>query len=548
MKVTTEREYEFQWTVPAEQELGLRDPVEVHYRLATIAAELEASCEPDGTDAFTDRFLDTKHWSLLRGGVGLRNRERGDERMLTLKRIRRSRSNPQGLARHDEWHLDWERSLPKDASQLPPPLREVLEPYVRGRKLRPMLDVKTRRWRTELTLPNGECALLLLDAVHAQAGPDATRSLRESEARGTPTIELPLRVELEFLIDGESPSADALAFAQRFAERSGLQAARHNKLVTAIAALRPDSRRAAAERAERPETAPEFVAQRLRSALHDLHRAESRVRERTSAGRVRRFRIACRRMRAVLAVHAELDPEGPAKNLRNGVRRAARAFGTVRDHDVLIRRLELADEELPPSLRNAAARLRQQLDSDRESMVESAVERLRGRRVQAALRRLDRFIEKLPLTIEGEDLEIAAPALIDRQVVRVLARKDLARSTGELDDLHDVRLGVKRLRDTTRVLAERFDLRAAAERLHEVQNEFGALQDCACTTQQLEILTSDPTLSRRQAAVVGAWSALEYGRSERARLRCLARLDLLDDGFWQAIRPVIRADGTPIRP
>ena len=237
-------------------------------------------------------------------------------------------------------------------------------------------------------------------------------------------------------------------------------------------------------------------------------------------------RVATRRLRSDLKT---LEPYlAAAEGLREELGWLGGLLGAVRDLDVLIERMGARIRELPDPDRAAAAPILAKLEDDHDRRRNELLEGLGSARYLALL---DELIEasRTPRVADPADRRRA------RRVLRAVTRKAWRRTARAVDRLeptppdaalHEIRKRAKRARYAAELGRELFGkpARRFAERLADVQDELGSLQDTVVAEDRLRSLQ----LSNASAFVAGMLVCEE--RAARALARGRWR------GSWKAAR------------
>ncbi|GAA5200479.1 CYTH and CHAD domain-containing protein [Rugosimonospora acidiphila] len=414
-------------------------------------------------------YYDTPSLRLARHSVTLRRRAGGQDAGWHLKRPADAR-HPVDGERTETQEPPRERS-----AGVPEALAAQIRALSRAEPLEPVARVRTRRLQRPVTGRGGRVLALLADDVVT------------SEALREPVVIQQWR-ELEVeLVDGPGAILDTVDAALRAA---GARPARlPSKLAHALGDRYP-KRRASAGGGATAARALTGYLRRQRDAILDT---DPGVRA-TDPAAVHDMRVAIRRSRATLRTFGRLlDADGIAP-LREELRWLGRALGSVRDGDVLARRLAQAADAEPAELMVGPVRagIRERL------AVEAARSRgelgriLDGDRYLRILDGLDALVDGAPPAgvtakrlrrLAGRALRRAdrRMAAADRARPRPTRRVPLPRpATGDPDAvLHEARKAYKRARYAVEMLVP-LDGRAArrlARRLTAVQDALGAHQD-----------------------------------------------------------------------
>ena len=502
-------------TDPTETEFKLRAlrPIEVAAVDAALR-ELGAVVRTSSSHRQIDVYLDDDRGSLASAGIGLRIRteERGSR--VTCKT---RGSNRAGLFVREEHEADWPTTQPPDsARELPDAVRDLVEPFVRERRLQPWLQLMTRRETRVLQQDDRDLCELVIDQVAASAG---ERSATFAE------------VELEVVDDVAGVERLAAALQGRLP----LQPADDDKPrhAAALLGLPLPTAAAAPTAADTPLGAALVTA--LTSHLHALQQAEAQVRSDRGPAALHTMRVEVRRLRVLVRAFRDLWPAEHAPLVAEALATLNRRLGSARDLDVLLAELHEATDRLPQQLHAACANavawaagerdrahadLRTWLRSDERLHEQSRLERL--------LLELDpqHSLANAPLVTALHPRLQKAVATVQRLAADLPPELPLAAT-------HALRIAAKRLR----YLAEEFrdlpghDYERALELLIALQQAFGSVCDHEVAVQRLvdwipaAAANSDGALT---AAALGGLAALHGRRARRARKVAAKALERLD--------------------
>jgi CHAD domain-containing protein len=234
----------------------------------------------------------------------------------------------------------------------------------------------------------------------------------------------------------------------------------------------------------------------LRHFFERMLAREEDVRKGEDPEDVHQMRVATRRLRASLQVVEELYEPGLARRLRRGLRRAARALGDVRDHDVLLAHLTEFAAGLPEGERSQIDPLVAALAAERAAAREELLRELAGERYGRLKRRAARF-----LTSPGEGLaelpETGAPPRVRDVAGSAIWRRyealrafEVAIEGGSDGALHQARIAGKRLRYTLELFAPALGPRAdeLLVQLADLQDHLGQIQDGVAARERIAAL------------------------------------------------------------
>jgi len=450
------------------------------------------------------RYWDTADHRLLRWGHTFRYRHASDgsEDGWTLKLGAPTGAHAAGAVL-DRQELD----EPGPPDEPPARLAALVLGTVRGAPLRPIAAIETER------------AVLHVGTV------EVSDDRVSSWVDGTPG---PSFRQIE--IEAKGPGSGALLadLSDRLI-RTGAKATTATKLQTVLGV----------------EPEPEVVVPPLRSksrvdvlvryalarSVTRLIREDPKIRASAEADPVHDARVATRRLRSDLKT---LEPYvAPVEGLRQELGWLGGLLGAVRDLDVLIERMDARIRELSGPDRAAAAPILAKLKDDHD-------------RRRSEL--LDGVDSARYLTLLGELIEASRTPPLKRStdrrrargVLRTVTRKAWRRTARAVDRLessppdaalHEIRKRAKRARYAAELGREVFGKPAMrlAERLADVQDELGALQDTVVAEERLRSLRL-PSASAfvagmlacsERAARAGArgrwWGAWKAARSKRLR-------------------------------
>lgn len=500
--------------VETEFKLRATGPLEV---AAIDAAVREAghACDDATTRHHVDVYYDDARGSLREAGVGLRLRHAAGTRRLTGKtRGRRDGS----LFVRDEWEAPWTpTTAPRTAAELPPPLRDRIEPFTLDRPLQPVLELATQRDRRLLQADGRQLCELAIDRVQATA---AGRTVAFVE------------VELEVLDD--LPSCERLADA--LSQRLPLQAADDDKPGHAAALL--GLQRAATPTADVGPATPVGTAIAAIAGRHlaALQQAEVGVRRDDGEVPLHEMRVAGRRLREFVRTFRDLWPKAERKWLLAHLAETGRRLGELRDLDVMLGTLPAAIDRLPAALRGPGADVLAWMRTRRLAVREQVHDWLGSAARLADQRRL---LETCAAVGCGK--AAAATPLAEALAPRLAkVTRKVQKQVGALASdlpfapLHQLRITCKRLR----YLAEEFsDLpdhgyRKSLVVVRRTQQALGTVCDLEVAARRL--LDWIPEIAAcggdrlQVAATLGGLAAGMQANGEKARQRAtreLARLD-----------------------
>ncbi|MBA3629332.1 MAG: CYTH and CHAD domain-containing protein [Actinobacteria bacterium] len=412
-------------------------------------------------------YFDTADLRLARNGITLRHRTGEDERNGWALKLPLDGAQGQGVAVREEHFFPGGRTAP------PPEAVNLVTAYVRGSSLGPVAKIQTQRRSWALTDENGgELAELAADEVSVL---DKRRKVvlfreLELEARALDRDGLDR-------IAGELTKAGAALGdpTPKLVRVLGQQAAAPPDLVQSRAP-RPEDPAGEAVRAA-------FVAGTVRLVANDPGARLGGVEP------LHQMRVALRRLRSDIRTFAPLVEEGWAKDMIPELRWLGRALGAVRDQDVLLERLRASAAGLEDDL----APLFETLEASRRDKHSELLEALSSKRYERLVDSLTEAALAPPLT-EAADRPCAEvlPPLVEKAWKKVAKRVKATPATAPAEDLHGVRIHVKRVRYAAEAVGP--SLRGKkAKRARQFADRAAALQDVLGANQ-------DTVVARRAIA------------------------------------------------
>jgi CHAD domain-containing protein len=268
------------------------------------------------------------------------------------------------------------------------------------------------------------------------------------------------------------------------------------------------------------QAASRIVARQAR----DILAYEKPARRGTDAEAIHQMRVQIRRLRAALALfRGVLRPPRPAR--RDRLRWLSRALGRVRDLDVIVALLE--EGHLTHVEGVEAARLEDLLAALKERRwrshrkLKAALARPRYAKLKAALRE---FARRPRFARGAAEDAMAARFLTDairRGARRVSGHRGMSERTPTAQDLHALRIRVKRLRYVLDFHAETAGIAFEEERrlTRQLQDCLGELHDHDVLLGWFDGAAHGAAVPVEAALFAGAWVVLpERLRAARARL------------------------------
>jgi CHAD domain-containing protein len=463
-------------------------------------------------------YFDTPDLRLLRSRVTLRRRTGGSDagwhvKLPAAAGARRELHQPLGRAG---------RTVPKAVVA---PVLGLLGTASPG----PVATLRTRRVVHRLL--DGEERVLAEVADDSVVGTALARD--EGEAS---TVTSWREVEVE-LVDGDEALLEAVterlvaAGARVSAVPSKVGRVLDGRVGEPTAAALPDvsggkkgkkARKKAAQ--QQASTAGDVVLAAVAAQLAALREADLAVRTEQPEG-VHDVRVACRRLRSILAAFRPVLDRERTDPLREELRWVGEQLSAARDGEVALQHLRELVEAQPPELvlGPVLARIQQATVKDHEAGSRKVTRALTDRRYLRLLDALDALPADPPVTDAAAE---PAPAVVadavrraGKRLRRAVATAQEAEGADREHALHEVRKAAKRVRYTAEVAAEVLGAPAAelVDLMKQVQDVLGASQDTVVTREYCTRLGRAAAAAGENAWTYGRLHALEEARAVAAR-------------------------------
>jgi triphosphatase len=476
-------------------------------------AKCAVSIESRGSASQVDVYLDTTDRRFQRAGYALRVRRTGRSRAAvaeaTLKEIASADTGDRGLRSRREVTQRLKDADSKLLSQSEGPVGERVRAVAGKKKVQPLFEVRTRR---------------RVLAIEADEGPPGEIALDETEIRpaaGGATTRLH-RVEIEApgpVLATLRPFVDELRAACR------LQPARLTKyeagVLTAGLDTVPDGFGPTSIEPQAPIGRVGLAVLRRHFAVLLAKEPGTRLGDDTEE--LHDMRVASRRLRAALALFADVLPPSAAK-LQEDLSWVGRTLGAVRDLDVQLEQLDGWLGEVPEADRDALAALRSLLESERSVARKAMLDALDSRRYELFVSRFGRLLRSArgrrtgPAALPA--LAVAPDLIGDR--FRAF-RKAAKRISGDspAGDYHRVRIRGKRLRYALEFLSDLYPgrTRPLVKRMVAVQDLLGLHQDAYVAIERLRELSVERGAELPPTTIFAMGEVAERYRRSAAQLR-----------------------------
>jgi CHAD domain-containing protein len=426
-----------------------------------------------------DTYLDTKDRRLDRAGFSVRvRRSRRRTPEATLKSLSRADDDPTGPRIRLELEEPLDDGDSAAVKRAPGPVGQRVRALAGPDQLVPLFDVQTRRRVFPLSAagePSGE--LVLDETTFREPGGRILSRLRRVE------LEAPeqARVAVEPLVE-------------RLRIACGLQPAVLTKYESGLLA------------SGIPRTAPESFGRTTIVATDTIGEVGLAVLRRQFAAFLAKepgtrigddieelhgMRVASRRLRAALALFAEVLPAG-AVRLRPELAWIGQTIGAVRDLDVQLAQLDGWIADLPEPDREPLARLRLLLTEDRGLARAEMLAALDSPRYARFVRQFASVVRSRTGSRTPAALE-AAPDLVGQRQRVVLKAARRIDPESPATDYHRLRIAGKRLRYALEFLADVYPgaTQELVKRTIALQDLLGAHQDADVAIARLRLLAAE---------------------------------------------------------
>ena len=496
----------------------------------TGVREVAAVGDPE-EQALEATYYDTPDLRLLRSRVTLRRRTGGADAGWHVK-----------LPGADGARRELHQPLGRAARTAPRAVVAPLLGLLGTAAAEPVATIATRRLVHRLLDESGR--------VLAEVADDAVVGTALATEPGEPaTVTSWREVEVE-LVDGDEALLEAVT--ERLVAAGARPSAVPSKLgrvlggrLPAPAAPRPEPVRAGdggkskkrkkGDKGTAARTAGEVVLGAVTRQLQALRDADLAVRTEQPEG-VHDLRVACRRLRSILAAFRSVLDREHTDPLREELRWVGAQLSGARDTEVALSHLRelVAAQPVELVLGPVAARLQQTQIKDHETGARGVTRTLTDRRYLQLLDALDALLADPPVTelaVEPAPAQLADAVRRTGKRLRRTAEAARAAEGAERHHLlHDVRKAAKRVRYTAEVAEGEFGEPATAlvECVKQVQDLLGAAQDT--------VVTRDVAVRVGRSAYAAGENAWTYGRLHALEE---ARAAAAEAGFW-TLEPSLR--------
>lgn len=442
------------------------------------------------THLLVANYFDTDDLRLAARGITLRRRRGGEDAGWHLK-------IPAGGDAKKEL-----RAPLGKAQNVPTRLTTLITAYTRGRKLRPVARLETRRTITRLFGADGE--------VLAEVADDSVSGQLLDQVVDDTTVTTWREIEIE-LVAGRPR---LLTAAGKRLRKAGARRADTSSKLNRLLKVSPAGRRPRGTWSTAGDVAVGYLADQIDALL--TYDPKARLQEYDA---VHKMRVAVRRTRSLLKSYGAVIDRQVTDPLQPELKWLADALGEVRDLEVLRERFsgrlaDLADlDSIADPAANGSHPWLDALAEEEQAGYRRLFATLKEPRYFALLDALEGLVADPPLTER-------ARRPIDKEVPRLVIRSwhRLARAYASIEEAddhdaarHETRKAAKRARYTAEAAAAALGKPAAnvAAQAESLQDVLGRFQDGVIAQQHLAG-TAETITDPRETFTLGALSGVEY--------------------------------------
>jgi triphosphatase len=482
--------------------------------------------EPRSTLQIFDTYLDTHDWRIHRAGFALRIRSGCGKPQATLKSLHSASGE---VADRVELNETLENSASEAILQSDGPVGARVQAVSGASALLPLFELRTSRQRFAIRK----------EAEVQQLGEIALDETTISPPHGAPRTSLQ-RVEVEAHTDSYGPLH---SLVKSLRSECALEAAADTKYSYSLktVGLAPPAPELPASEVDVSPTMAAVAEASVRRYWSAWQRHELGARLGEDPEELHAVRVAGRRLDAILRQFRSSLP-APLLKIRPTLKTVLRALGQARDLDVALSEQDSFSRELPKSDRAGLEPLKQHLLTERARVHERMLRVLDSIWVRKNLREFAAALAApaAPSPHPPPELALrAAPELIGRRYRKLRKRAERLDADSSMDEFHEVRGQVKKLRYALEAVADLYG-KPADEMLRALrrwQEKLGMQQDAAVASIRLITLASAPPpgIPPETLFLMGRLAQQQCGAALRARKRHTKSYKKIR-GTWKTLR------------
>ena len=486
------------------QEIELKLAFPARSRKQLLNHPLIRGAERLGTaQTLINTYFDTPDLVLGRARVALRTRKAG---RLCLQTVKCAAASQGGLSSRPEWEQPFSGEF--DFSAVADAPRALLEAHRAA--IVPLFSTDFRRETFVLAPAAGVRVLAMIDLGKISAAG------REEDI-----------CELELELD-TGTAEDLWALAIQLAADLPLLPYDPSKAARGYRLYRDEPVRPAKAQASavRPEMSAVGAFKQLAfQILHDWQANTFGALYLDSPDFVHQMRVALRRLRTLIRAFAKVLPPDYVAAWADELAEAANGVGTTRDLDVLL--AHVLSPVMAEGGEDAVLALQERCEAARHEARLAARDLMRQRRSGEALLRFARDLYSLPESADAMSLPAFAHACLRGLRKRQLVRLAEAQAEPLAENLHQLRIGFKRLRYTLEFFAPlcaQKSLGAYLKQLASLQDDLGYLHDLDVAQAYFDAWSTRAPQLREAAGFVRGWHAPRARELKKAVLIRAAEL------------------------
>jgi len=506
-----------------ELELKLAFPPEA-LRYISRHPLIAATARVGRAQTLENTYYDTPYETLSRALIAVRTRRIGNRWLQTIKSANTSAG---GLSSRPEWEHPFDRKANRfDFSVVDDPTtRALLERNADS--IEPLFSTNFRRETREFAPRPGLRILLMIDTGTVSSGSADT-------LRTAPISEL----ELELV---EGAAGDLLDYALQLGADLPLMPEDISKAQRGYQLLHDEPTRAL-----RARSIPLKSGMTPREAFLALGFECLQAWQANALGAlthddpefIHQLRVALRRLRTLLRIFAAQLPEGFVDHWQAQLGQLANDVGRARDLDVMHDSL-LEEPAKGPDAPAFEALIQYLREASRLARLQARTA-LHSPDARVLLLQFSKALHTLPVAIDSPALRAFASACLHKLHRQVASRLQHAQKTGQREDLHRVRIALKRLRYALEFFVSLYDEKHARpylRKLAKVLTELGELNDIAVGRGTLRQWAQTQENLREISTWIAGWHAAhEHRRSRRVLEDTAVLLDM--SAPWKKSRNV----------
>jgi triphosphatase len=483
--------------------------------------------EPRSTLQIFDTYLDTDDWRIHRAGFALRIRSESGKSEATLKSLHSASAE---VSDRRELNETLENSQSESIRLSIGPVGTRVHAVSGAHALLPLFEVRTSRQRFAIRRENEA----------QQLGEIALDETVISRPHGEPQTSMQ-RVEVEALTEAHEPLQSLVKTLRSDCALEAASDTKYSQGLKSVGLAPAPAPVFAPTAVDASMPMAEVALANLRRYLSAWHLHEPGARLGDNPQELHDLRVACRRLDAILRQFRSALPAS-LRRIRPTLKKVLRALGDARDLDVALSELEAFARELPASEQESVEPLKQHLASERDRARVRMLRVLDSASVQKNLQKLTTLLAAPAATSPQSSRDLAlnvAPEMIRRRYRKVRKGADLLTAESPMENYHEVRGHVKKLRYALEAVAVIYGKPAddMLRPLRRWQEKLGVQQDAAVASRRLKALAGAPPkgIPPETLFLMGRLAEHDASAAVRARKLCAKGYRKVR-GKWKRLR------------